>query len=102
MSSWVCWYPGGRLVGKVVYTDYDEVLIWYECEEVDLSGACSFGRSRLEILQRTRSANGNLYLVHRDLVHSLCVDPKRLELVPHDGNFKKKMFFKINRYVPGT
>ena len=78
---------GRRHVGKVVYTDYEEVLIWYECEEVDVSGACSFGRSRLEILQRTRSANGNLYLVHRDLVRSLCVDPKRLELVSHDGNF---------------
>jgi len=51
-----------------------------------VSGACAFGRSRLEILQRSRSANGNLYLVHRDLVRSLCVDPKLLELVEHRGN----------------
>ena len=77
---------GRRHVGKVVYTDYEEVLIWYECDLVDVSGACAFGRSRLEILQRTRNANGNLYLVHRDLVRSLCVDPKRLELVSHHGN----------------
>jgi len=74
-------------VGKVVYTDYDEVLIWYECEVIDVSGACAIGHSRLEILQRTRDANGNLYLVHRDLVSSLCVDPRRLELVNHHGNF---------------
>jgi len=69
----------------VIYTDYEEVLIWYECELVDVSGACSFGRSRLEILQRTRNANGNLYLVHRDLVRSLCINPKLLQLVTHHG-----------------
>jgi len=81
-------YAGRHHIGKVVYTDYEEVLIWYECEVLDVTGACSFGRSTLEILQRSPNANGNLYLVHRDLVRSLCVDPKLLELVSHHGNFR--------------
>jgi len=79
-------YAGRRHTGKAVYTDYEQVLIWFECEDLDVSGACSFGRSRLEILQRTRNANGNLYLVHRDLVRGLCIDPKLLQLVTHHGN----------------
>jgi len=88
-TNCVCLWPGRRHVGKVVYTDNEEVLIWYECELIDVSGACVYGRSRLEILQRTRNANGNLYLVHRDLVRSLCLDPKLLQLVTHHGKARR-------------
>jgi len=44
--SCVCLYAGRHHVGKVVYTDYEQVLIWYECAAVDVSGACAFSRSR--------------------------------------------------------
>lgn len=70
---------------KIIFTDHKDVIIWYECEAENASGLCSTNHVRLEVLQRTNRADGNLYLVHKNIIRSLCIDPKLLKIVTHDG-----------------
>ena len=70
---------------KIVYTDYHSV-VYYECKQTAFGGTCPLENVRLEVLQRGREPEGGLYLTHQDLIRNLCLDPKQLSLVTHDGN----------------
>jgi lipocalin len=91
---------GRHHTGKIVYTDYHEVAIWYECEAEDVTGSCPPNRIHLEILQRTASASGSLYLMHHELIRSLCVDPKQLELVTHEVDCSDSQKCDLTQFVP--
>ena len=73
---------------KILYTDYDHIMIPYICSDVQLNGECSEVGKRLRIMSRTKTIT---FEVKADLMKYMdiaCVDPANMHESSHEGMLK--------------
>ena len=72
---------------KIVYTDYDNIMIPYVCLDIQLDGKCNDNAKRMRILSRTNTITLEVKADMMKYFDIACIETDTLVETNHDGMY---------------
>ena len=70
----------------LIYTDNNNIALYYECGEKTSTGECKNGTEYVEVMHRENHAPSYLKMVYGRILEDVCVNPENMVTVDHTGN----------------